>query len=87
MASGQPMCVWLVNRPGEALEIVEGTKQRAWGQLYLHLSKHHEALPGLCVPGLRRLGHVLPRARMSGCVGFAGEGSYDPATRCCGEAS
>lgn len=49
MTSKQPGML-AVHRPGEALEVVERIKQRAWGQLYLHLSRRGKALPGLWAP-------------------------------------
>lgn len=59
------MC-WLWAGTGEALEVVERIEQRAWGQLYLHLSGHLKAPPELWALGPASLGSSLCRAGMTG---------------------
>lgn len=68
MTSGQPG-VWAVHGPGEALEIVERVRQRAWGQLDLHLHKCRKAPPGLWAPD-------LAAALQAGCRGVGSVGQF-----------
>lgn len=75
MTSRQPD-VWAAYGPGEALEIVERIKQRAWGQLYLHLHKCRKALPGLWALDLAE----ALQGRDVGGVGLVGAVCYDHAT-------
>lgn len=64
MISRQPNRL-AVHRPGEVLEVGERTEQRAWGQLYLHLSRHGHALPGLGVLEPASFGSTFCMAGMS----------------------